>query len=229
MSRKIKKIILAALREPDWETVQMVLDQYDSRSLVSHLFTALCSTEEFQKWNSVLSFGYILNRIAEEKIEDARVIMRRFLWSLNDESGGIGWGAPEAMAECMSCNDTLFKEYNHMLISYMREDGPELLQDGNYLEYPYLQRGLLWGIARLFSSRKKEMQGRNLREDILSYFDSEDAMVRAMALFTCSQGGIEVPEKNLRGFVEQPCDFRTYWDGRVQVYSTQALVAKLHG
>ncbi len=227
MSRKIKKIILAALQEPDWGKVQLVLEQYDSRSLVNHLFTALCSTEELQKWNSVRSFGYILNTIAEEKLEDARIVMRRFLWSLNDESGGIGWGAPEAMAECMSCNDTLFKEYNHMLISYMRGDGPELLQDGNYLEYPYLQRGLLWGIARLFSSRTKEMQRHNLREDIISYFDSEDPLVRAMALFTCSQGKIAVPEKNLQIFIEQPCDFSTYWDGSMQEYSTQTLIARM--
>ncbi len=227
MSRKIKKTILAALQEPDWPNVQMVLDQYDSKSLVNHLFTALCSTNELQKWNSVLSFGYLLNRIAGEKIEDARIIMRRFLWSLNDESGGIGWGAPEAMAECMSCNDILFKEYSHMLISYMREDGPELLQDGNYLEYPYLQRGLLWGIARLFFSRKKEMQSYNLQEDILPYLDSEDAIVRGMALFTCAQAEIRVPEKRLESIIEQPCDFSIYWNDRIQDYSTQVLVASL--
>jgi len=36
-----------------------------------------------------------------------------------------------------------------MLVSYMREDGPEAFQDGNFIELPMLQRGLLWGIGRL--------------------------------------------------------------------------------
>ena len=47
------------------------------------------------------------------------------------------------MAEIMANDDQLADEYLHMLLSYMREDGPELFADGNYLELPMLQRGLL--------------------------------------------------------------------------------------
>jgi len=43
----------------------------------------------------------------------------------------------------------LAEEYLHMLVSYMREDGPKAFQDGNFIELPMLQRGLLWGIGRL--------------------------------------------------------------------------------
>eukprot|EP00362_Geleiidae_sp_MMETSP1317_P000447 CAMPEP_0201284794 /NCGR_PEP_ID=MMETSP1317-20130820/84991_1 /ASSEMBLY_ACC=CAM_ASM_000770 /TAXON_ID=187299 /ORGANISM="Undescribed Undescribed, Strain Undescribed" /LENGTH=71 /DNA_ID=CAMNT_0047606373 /DNA_START=1077 /DNA_END=1289 /DNA_ORIENTATION=- len=71
-------------------------------------------------------------------MEEARIVMRRMLWSMNDESGGIGWGVPEAMAEVMTCNKGLAEEYIHMLISYMREDGEELFQDGNFLEHESL-------------------------------------------------------------------------------------------
>jgi len=56
-------------------------------------------------------------------MESARVIMRRLMWSLNDESGGIGWGAPEAMGEIMARHEQLTKEYSAILGSYIREDG----------------------------------------------------------------------------------------------------------
>jgi len=37
--------------------------------------------------------------------------MRRLMWNLNDESGGIGWGNPEAMGEILACHEALANEY----------------------------------------------------------------------------------------------------------------------
>jgi hypothetical protein len=68
--------------------------------------------------------------------------MRRMIWNLNDESGGIGWGSPETMGESMACHNRLAGEYHRILVSYIRPDG-------NFLEHPELQKGLLWGLARL--------------------------------------------------------------------------------
>ena len=36
--------------------------------------------------------GAVVAALATEEMESARVVMRRLLWNLNDESGGIGWG-----------------------------------------------------------------------------------------------------------------------------------------
>lgn len=62
--------------------------------------------------------------------------MCRLMWTLNDESGGIGWGAPETMAEAMACHPHIAEEYVCILLFYIREDG-------NFLEYepirPYLE------------------------------------------------------------------------------------------
>jgi len=46
----------------------------------------------------------VISNLTEKEMESARVIMRRLMWSLNDESGDIGWGAPEAMAEIIACH-----------------------------------------------------------------------------------------------------------------------------
>jgi hypothetical protein len=90
--------------------------------------------------------GVTVARLANQDMEAARIVMRRFMWSLNDESGGIGWGAPEAMAECLASHAGLAGEYTKILVSFMREDG-------FYLELPSLQRGLMWGIGRLAQVR----------------------------------------------------------------------------
>jgi HEAT repeat protein len=107
--------------------------------------------------------------------------MRRLLWSLNEESGGIGWGAPEALAESMTLHQGLAAEYIHMLISYLRDDGPELFQEGNFLEHAVLQRGLLWGICRLAEVRPEILRDREMAIDLLPYLDSDDHVVRGLA------------------------------------------------
>ncbi|NIR18057.1 MAG: HEAT repeat domain-containing protein, partial [Desulfobacterales bacterium] len=73
------------------------------------------------RWSAVKAMGRVVAKMADEDMESARVIMRRLMWNLNDESGGIGWGSPEAMAEILTCHDGLAKEYAHILISYARE------------------------------------------------------------------------------------------------------------
>jgi hypothetical protein len=78
--------------------------------------------------------------------------MRRLMWSLNDESGGIGWGAPEAMGEVMARHQCLAEEYACILISYLDETG-------NYLELPALQEGVLWGVGRLAETRASLLTG----------------------------------------------------------------------
>ena len=54
--------------------------------------------------------GAVVAHLAEKDMESARVVMRRLMCSLNDESGGIGWGAPEAMGEIIASHEGLASE-----------------------------------------------------------------------------------------------------------------------
>jgi hypothetical protein len=81
-------------------------------------------------------------RLAIDNMEEARVVVRTLMWNLTEECGTIGWGMPEAFGEILAQHAGLAKEFAHVLVSYIREDG-------NYLEFEPLQRGAVWGIARL--------------------------------------------------------------------------------
>jgi len=181
--RKLKNFILHQLAKDSLTDVFRSFEKYPENIILKHLFSALCSSNEQVRWNTICCFGTIVSRLAEHNIEDSRTIMRRLLWSLNDESGGIGWGAPESMAEIMCHCRQLRNEYLHMLISYMREDGDELFQDGNYLELPMLQRGLLWGIGRLCQFHDAEMSEKKIVPDLVDYLSSADVVVSAMAIW----------------------------------------------
>jgi len=138
------------------------------------LFALLCHNEPALRWRAVSLMGPLVADLAEYDMEAARVVMRRLMWSLNDESGGIGWGAPEAMAECLAHHSGLAEEYTHILVSFMREDG-------FFLEYPPLQRGLMWALGRLAMVRPHLLGQKNAQTYLLSYLDSPDPPVRGLA------------------------------------------------
>ncbi len=181
--RRIKLELLLLLEKRKTSEISNFLERYPDHLVLNTLFSALCNPLDRVRWNAVICFGTIVPRLAEERIEEARVIMRRFLWSLNDESGGIGWGAPESLAEVMCHCGQLRREYLHMLISYMCEDGEEFFQDGNYLELPMLQRGLLWGIGRLGQCHRDEMIEQNIVENVAAYLSSTDSTVSGLAIW----------------------------------------------
>ncbi|MBF0377818.1 MAG: hypothetical protein HQK72_10095 [Desulfamplus sp.] len=142
--RQLKQKIYELLLIDDEEkAISELLEIAPSRS-INHLFSFIQDTNENIKWRAVRAMGKVVAAMASENIESARVIMRRLMWSLNDESGGIGWGAPEAMGEIMAQDKRLKDEYYKILLSYVNEDG-------NYLEHEPLRKGAIWAIDRVKS------------------------------------------------------------------------------
>ena len=177
MGIREKRRITKLLESPDIEAVIQELRQLPVSRVINPLIGALCSNNETVRWHAITALGPIMADLADKDMEAARVVMRRFMWSLNDESGGIGWGAPEAMGEIMAGHDKLADEYGHMLVAYMREDG-------FYLELPQLQQGLMWGLARLTMAKPDLLKAKNVVAYLLPYLDSHDSTVRGLAAWT---------------------------------------------
>lgn len=169
-----KRRISKLLGSSDIEAVISELRQLPASRVINPLIGALCSNDETVRWHAVTALGPIVAVLADRDLEGARVVMRRFMWSLNDESGGIGWGAPEAMGEIMACHDGLAQEYGHILVAYMREDG-------FFLELEMLQRGLMWGLGRLAQVHPSLLRKKNAVPYLLPYLDSSDTAVRGLA------------------------------------------------
>lgn len=140
--KKLKKEVLELLEQNDFGNNIQIFRKYDERKLVNALFPFLCSTDKKIKANAVTAMGEVVSKIAESDLEFARIIMRRLMLNLNDESGGIGWGAPEAMGEIMARSEKLAEEYYKILISYT-------LGGGNELDFEELQKDVIAGLRRL--------------------------------------------------------------------------------
>ncbi|MCP4110041.1 MAG: hypothetical protein GY749_31720 [Desulfobacteraceae bacterium] len=168
----MKNKVLKLLIQEDYEKGVEELLGLPARQVVNPLFSFFYSSDEKIKQRAVTAMGIVVSKLAEDDIESARVVMRRLMWNLNDESGGIGWGSPEAMGEIMARSGKLADEYHCILISYIREDG-------NFIEYEALQRGVLWGLERLANARPELV--RNAADFIIPFLKSEDPVLCKLA------------------------------------------------
>jgi hypothetical protein len=172
--RQLKRDALQLLQQDNLDRCISDLCRLPARQVVNPLFSFLCSLDAKVKWRAVSAMGAVVSNLAKTDLESARIIMRRLIWQLNDESGGIGWGCPEAMGDTMARSKPLADEYGCILISYMRPDG-------NFLEHEMLQRGVLWGVARL-AHRRPDLF-RDCARLLIPYMQSNDAALRGLAVW----------------------------------------------
>lgn len=209
MGIREKRRITKLLASSDITAVIEELRQLPFSSVINPLIGALCSNDTTIRWHAITVLGPVVSDLADHDMEAARIVMRRFMWSLNDESGGIGWGAPEAMGEIMACHKRLADEYAHILVAYMREDG-------YFLELEMLQRGLMWGLGRLAQVRPELLKAKNAGTYLLPYLDSADVVVRGLAAWNL---GLLQSKEAVPGLEKLRSD-----PGRVTYYLNQHLI-----
>jgi HEAT repeat protein len=214
MSIKEKRRITKLLELPDIEAVIQELRQLPPTKVINPLIGALCSNNQTVRWHAITALGPVMSDLADKDMEAARIVMRRFMWSLNDESGGIGWGAPEAMAEIMTQHQKLADEYGHMLVAYMREDG-------FYLELPQLQQGLMWGLARFAMVNPDLLKAKNVVNYLLPYLDSNDPAVRGQAAWALGLLQAREATESLEKLVHDPA--------RVTIFLNRNFVSETVG
>ncbi|MCA1765286.1 MAG: HEAT repeat domain-containing protein [Desulfobulbaceae bacterium] len=218
-NRALKKSIISMLADGDLAGLLALQDKYPRHQLINFLIGFLCQTDEMVKWRAVTALGQLVAALADEDMEAARIVMRRFMWMLNDESGGIGWGVPEAMAEVMACHPGLADEYAHMTVANMREEG-------NFLELPMLQRGLLWGIGRLAGARPKLMREKKAGLYLTQYLDSADPEVRGRAVWAFARLDEAAPEK-ISELQDDPAKVTIYRHPELTTYTVGELARKV--
>lgn len=206
LRRPTKGELREILTGTDWSASLATLESFPHRRLVSSLVSMLYEGDPLVHGRAVAALGHVTGRIANEDLEAARVVMRRLMWSLNDESGGIGWGAPEAMAEIMIHNDRLATEYAHILVSYLDPRG-------NYLEHEPLHPGLLWAVARVAESRPDLLKGATAH--LGKYMGAKNPATRGLAAMAAGLLAVRDLAPALKGLVTDEAEFQYFRDGVV--------------
>lgn len=86
-------------------------------------------------WKSIEAIGRIVYLASEKKPEFGKEIIRRLLWSIRDEAGGIGWSSPEIIGEIVRNDPSRYHDIPRILWSFMDEE--------------FLRKGIIWAMGRI--------------------------------------------------------------------------------
>lgn len=148
------------------------------RRVLSYLTALTYDADPVISDRAVEAMGVAADCIAEHDPEYVRVHLRRQMWLLSDESGGIGWRAPEIMGEIVYHRPKLFAEFIPIIISILDMEAEDAVR---------FRAGALAALGRLAQVLALE----NLQKAvplIEPCLQNEDVHVRELARWCLDQG-----------------------------------------
>ncbi len=164
-----------------------VLQKFGARrKTVRSLRSLLYAEEALVKWRAVSMFGWL----AAERPDLIAQEVDRLIWSLNDEAGSIGRGAPECVGEIGRNNIGLVQHGIDVVIHYIED--PETCRPPN--RNTEILVGVLWALGRLGGGKPKRVQ--KVMPVLVSFTNDPETRVRAHAAWSLGQiGGAEAKER----------------------------------
>ena len=161
--RHRKSRLRELLLERDFEAVVDWIRE--DRHVVRSISGSLFDQDRLVCWRAIEALGRVAPIVAASDLEKVRVMVRRLLWQMNDESGNVGWYAAEAVGEILVNVPQLIPEYGRILVSYLVEE-------------PF-ERGAAWAIWRIAGVQPEIY--RDSVEALTRHVQDRDPFVRAHA------------------------------------------------
>ncbi len=149
------------------------------KGITALLALLLYETDELIRWRCIEGLGLLARDQAPRGLEQIRDIIRRLLWMMNDESGNVGWFAPEAIGEILANVPRLAREFADLLPNFLVEE-------------PF-ERGTHWAMVRVAVALGDSPSGQKMLEEgaenLLQSLKDKDAFTRAHAALALERLG----------------------------------------
>lgn len=220
MARENKKRIKDLLLADNWRQGIPLIAEAGSKSL-GPLFSLLLADPQTMH-RAAVAIGQTVATIAARDYQSAQDICRRFMWHMNEDSGNIGWGIPEAFAETLCANPKLADTYAPILISYIMDLG----HADNFCDYDILRRSCYWAVGRLAKCRPDLVQ--NHRQWLIKGLSDNDALCRGFAAWALLQlPPHKADAKYLQGLADENEICEIFENGKMVARPIKAIAAEL--
>jgi len=198
----------------DSEGLSALAEEYPRT--ISALISLSYDKESALTWRAIEAVGPIVKGVTERSAGAGRNIVQRLLWSITEESGGIGWSAVEMLGEVVrSCPD----EYSDLI--------PIIT---GLFDEPIFRPGVLYAICRI--SERTSIPLTAVKGLIREALADEDPEVRGRALLTLQclvrTAQVEVPEV-VRDLMHDNSRIRVYCAGEMTERTIRDLAGALAG
>ncbi len=172
----MKLLLRTYLTSYDLGAIAALAEQ--QRRVLSWLVTLTYEPDPLLSWRAIEAFGVAAAHIAEHDPEFVRVHLRRLLWLLSDESGGIGWRAPELLGDVLHRQPGQFPDFLPLLASLLDMEPEDAIR---------FRAGWLWAIGRVAEVAPEAMAA--ALPWVAPCLDDADPQVRGLAVWCLGRLG----------------------------------------
>ncbi len=104
----LKLAIQHALESNDLDAIVSLAKK--NRRVLALLVRSAYDKETLVGWRAIKAVGLVARELVKTDYQFLREAVRKLLWSLSDESGGIGWSAPEMLGEIVAADPERFSD-----------------------------------------------------------------------------------------------------------------------
>jgi hypothetical protein len=134
----LKKTLNEALAKNDLDAIISLARQ--NRRVLSRLVRIAYDKDTLVGWRAIEAIGLAARGMITTDLDFLRETCRKLVWSLSDESGGIGWSAPEILGEIVSSDPKRFKDFIPLVASVYE------------IEEDVFRGGVLFALGRIAES-----------------------------------------------------------------------------
>jgi len=213
MDVSIKQQVTLLLQQRNYEGLLKLCKK--DRRFWKALQLCLYETEASIIWPAIETIAKLMKSWwqagQEEKV---REYVRKLLWSLNEESGGIGWNAAQTIAEIIVYIPQLLEPYGSMMIA-------------STLEEPLLVKNSLWSVGRL--GKRISQTIRLFQDMLLNVFKNEDHEILGLAAWAMGEIGFVPSLPSLKKLTDRKEPVCIYIDGNflektLGVWAKEAII-----
>jgi len=197
MEKPVKKTIEDLLITREHGTLLDLCEQ--DRRFWQEVRFRLYDLDERVRWSAIEATAKFMERWwCSGRQEKVRIYIRTLFWSMNDESGGIGWSSPQTIAEIIMHIPELIDPYGRMMIAHSIEE-PPLMKSG------------AWGIGRLGTRIAESIEV--FSEEILAVFHENDSETLGLLAWAMGRTGFSPAMPYLESLLQRKCPVTIYIDG----------------
>ena len=197
MGKPVKKTVKDLLIAREHGTLLDLCEQ--DRHFWQEVRFRLYDLDERIRWSAIETTAKFMERWWQSgRQEKVRIYIRTLFWSMNEESGGIGWSSPQTIAEIIMHIPELIDLYGSMMIAHSIEEPP-------------LMKGGAWGIGRLGTKIAASVEV--FREKVLAVFQEDDCETLGLLAWAMGRTGFSPAMPYLEKLLQRKCPVTIYIDG----------------
>lgn len=180
----------------------------ENQAVISRLISMSYDREDTLTWRAIEALKHISLRLTAEDPTLMRETIRRLLWSMSDESGGIGWTACEMIGSIVSAKPKEYAEIIPILWSFKEEE--------------MFRAGSLWAMAQIGTVDRGSISF--ICGEVSNYFNDPNPSVRAYSAWCASLCG-QSKESLISSITNDEEEFLCYKEGELKKITIRDFIS----